>query len=255
MRTIKTIVADDEVLARSRVRKLLATSDKVQLLGEGSNGGEALKLIENYKPDLAFLDVEMPDMDGFQLLSKLPEHDRPFIVFVTAHDRFALKAFDVKAVDFIHKPYDDARFQKALDHAISHIELHDQSQLNHRLLQLVDDFRAKVQANPAVITFKDRGRERTVNWYDVLYLAAEGNYLKLQLERERFLIRGTMAQAIEMLDPACFVRIHRSLIVNKNFLKSRHYKGNNEYVFKMRNGEEFVSGRSFKEGIEEFFNQ
>ncbi len=104
MRTIKTIVVDDEVLGRSRVKKLLEEIDPVQLIGEGRNGDEAIELIIAYRPDLVFLDVEMPDRNGFQVLERIPESERPFIIFVTAHDRFALKAFDVQAVDFLHKP-------------------------------------------------------------------------------------------------------------------------------------------------------
>lgn len=118
---------------------------------------------------------------------------------------------------------------------------------------MVDDFRSRVQNSPYVLSVKDRGRERSINLYDVLYIEADGNYLKLQLENERFLIRNTMQQMIGDLDQSCFVRIHRSLIVNVNYLKVKSYKGNNEYSFRMKNGEEFISGRSFKEGIDEFF--
>lgn len=253
MRNIRTIIVDDEVLGRSRVKKLLQANERIQIIGEGANGEEAIRLIEDYRPDLAFLDVEMPDRDGFQVVSRISEHLRPFIIFVTAHDRFALRAFDVNAVDFVLKPFDDDRFYKAVDHALRQIELKDQSVLNNQLLRLVDDFRSKAQSNPYIVTIKDRGKERKINLYDVLYIEADGNYLKLQLERERFLIRNTMQQMVDELDHSCFLRIHRSVIINTNYLKLKSYKGNNEYAFRLRNGEEFVSGRSFKESIDEFF--
>lgn len=253
MRNIRTIIVDDEVLGRSRLRKLLQENERIQLIGEGRNGEEAVQLIQDYKPDLVFLDVEMPDRDGFQVLNRIPEPERPFIIFVTAHDRFALKAFDVQAIDYILKPFDDERFHKAIDHACHQIELKDHSMLNSQLLRLVDDFRSKAQSNPYILTIKDRGRERKVNLYDVLYIEADGNYLKLQLERERFLIRNTMQQMVDLLDQSCFLRIHRSMIINTNYMKVKSYRGNNEYSFKMRNGDEFVSGRSFKESIDEFF--
>lgn len=253
MRNIRTIIVDDEVLGRSRLRKLLQENERIQLIGEGRNGEEAVKLIEDYKPDLVFLDVEMPDKDGFQVLKRIPESERPFIIFVTAHDRFALKAFDVQAIDFILKPFDDERFYQAIDHAMNQIELRDHSMLNSQLLRLVDDFRHKAQTNPYILTIKDRGKERKVNLYDVLYIEADGNYLKLQLERERFLIRNTMQQMVDLLDQSCFLRIHRSMIINTNYMKVKSYRGNNEYSFKMRNGDEYVSGRSFKESIDEFF--
>lgn len=253
MRTIKTIVVDDEVLSRSRVKKLLEQIDQIQLIGEGRNGDEAIELITSYKPDLVFLDVEMPDRDGFQVIQRIDERERPFIIFVTAHDRFAMKAFDVKAVDFLHKPFDDERFNKAVNHAIERISQRDQSILNDQLIRVVDDYRARTQESSFLLKIKDKGRERTVNLYDVLYIEADGNYLKLQLDNERFLVRNTMQQMIGELDHSCFVRIHRSLIINVNYLKLKSYKGNNEYAFRMINGEEFVSGRSFKESIDEFF--
>lgn len=253
MRTIRTLVIDDEMLGRSRVKNLLSQNERIQLVGEGKNGNEAVKLIEDYQPDLVFLDVEMPDKDGFQVLASLNVERMPFIVFVTAHDRFALKAFDVHAVDFVHKPYDEPRFFKALDHAIEQIELQDQSALNGQLLKVMDDYRSKSQGNPFMITIKQRGAERKVNLYDVIYIEADGNYLKLQLDKERFLLRSTMQQMTEQLDAGCFLRVHRSVIINTNYLKQKVYRGNNEYVFKMRNGSEFVSGRSFKESIDGFF--
>lgn len=252
MRTIKTIVVDDEVLSRSRIKKLLEQMDQIQLIGEGRNGDEAIELISSYRPDLVFLDIEMPDRDGFQVVNRIPDEQRPFIIFVTAHDRFALKAFDVHAVDFLHKPFDDDRFKKAVDHAIERIVQHDQSKLNDQLIRVVDDFRSRTQQSPFVLKIKDKGRERSINLYDVLYIEADGNYLKLQLENERFLIRNTMQQMIGELDHSCFVRIHRSIILNVNYLKMKSYKGNNEYSFRMKNGDEFISGRSFKDSIDDF---
>lgn len=254
MRNIRAIIVDDELLGRSRIRKLLEAYDQVSVVGEGKNGKEAVKLIEDYRPDLAFLDVEMPDKNGFQVLSSLPEDQWPFIIFVTAHDRFALKAFDVKAVDYLLKPFDDQRFQRAVDSAAEQIKMKDESLLNAQLIRVMDDYRMKVQSSPYMISIKDRGREHNINIYDIVYIEADGNYLKLQLEKDRFLLRTTMQQMQEELDRACFLRIHRSVIVNINYLKLKSYKGNNEYLFKLRNGVEFVSGRSFKEGIDVFFS-
>jgi two-component system, LytTR family, response regulator len=124
MKSIRTIVVDDEFLGRGRIKNLLLGNDRVQIVGEGKNGDDAINLIRDYKPDLAFLDIEMPIKNGLQVVSQLPEENRPFIVFVTAHDRFALKAFDVNATDFVLKPFDDSRFEKALNQAIHQIELH-----------------------------------------------------------------------------------------------------------------------------------
>lgn len=244
---------DDEVLGRARIRKLLNNYDNVSVVGEGKNGEEAIKLITDYRPDLAFLDVEMPDRDGFQVLSNLDESLWPFVIFVTAHDRFALKAFDVKAVDYLLKPFDDQRFDKALKTAVHQISLKDEHKLNTQILQLMDDYRSQVQASPHILSIKDRGREHKVNIYDIIFIEADGNYLKIQLENERFLLRATMQQMQEDLDQSCFLRIHRSVIINVNYLKLKSYRGNNEYSMKLRNGLEFISGRSFKDEIDHFF--
>src|SRR5690606_20493532 len=170
--------------------------------------------------------------DGFQVVGRIDATHLPFIIFVTAHDRFALKAFDVNAVDFLHKPFDDQRFMRAIDHAANRIAERDKSTLNDQLIQIMDNFRSEQSEKPFMITVKERGRDRNVNLYDVLYVAAEGNYLRLQLEGERFLVRNTMQQMIGQLDGDCFLRIHRSIILNVNYVKSRSYKGNNEYCFR-----------------------
>lgn len=247
------MVIDDESLSRSRIKGLLAEVDYIRIIGEGRNGDEAVALINSYKPDLVLLDVEMPGKDGFQVVGRIDATHLPFIIFVTAHDRFALKAFDVNAIDFLHKPFDDQRFMRAIDHAASRIAERDKSTLNDQLIQIMDNFRSEQSEKPFMITVKERGRDRNVNLYDVLYVAAEGNYLRLQLEGERFLVRNTMQQMIGQLDGDCFLRIHRSIILNVNYVKSRSYKGNNEYCFRLKNGDEFVSGRSFKSEIDDFY--
>ncbi|GAB5539846.1 MAG: LytTR family DNA-binding domain-containing protein [Salibacteraceae bacterium] len=253
MRSIKTVIVDDEILGRGRVKKLLANFDRIQLVGEGSSGSEAIQLIKDYKPDLVLLDIEMPDKTGLQVVHAIPECERPFFIFITAHDRFALNAFDLNATDYVLKPYDTERFEKAINHAIDQIEIHERSALSGQLIQIMDSYRSKAQDNPFIIKVKVRGQERQINLYDVLYIEADGNYLKLQLDKERFMIRQTMQQVLQELDQSCFLRIHRSIIVNINYLKLKSYRGNNEYVFKLRNGVEVTSGRSFKPEIDQFF--
>lgn len=244
---------DDELLARARIRKLLEQNEEIQVIAEGSNGNEAVRLINDYKPELAFLDVEMPDKNGFQVLESCNKEVWPVVVFVTAHDRFALKAFKVHAVDYLLKPFDDGRFHEALSHAKGQVQLKEDSVLHEKMVRIMDEYRSSRQENPYILTVRERGRDIKVNLYDVYFIEAEGNYLKLQLRDDRFLVRNTMQVMEEMLDPGCFLRIHRSLIVNTNYLKSKIYKGNNEYAIKMRNGTEFVSGRSFKDSIDRFF--
>lgn len=234
--------------------RLLEKHDHVQLIGEGSNGTDAIELINAYRPDLVFLDVEMPGKDGFQVLKHIEPEAKPVVIFVTAHDRFALRAFDVHAVDFLHKPFDDERFSQALHHAVKQIEQRDKSLLNDQLIQIVDNYRSMNAASPFMLTIKDRGRTVNINLYDVLFIEADGNYLKLQLEKDRYLVRNTMQQMLGELDRSCFLRIHRSIILNTNYLKHKSYRGNNEYAFKLKNGVELISGRSFKDEVDAFFS-
>lgn len=254
MRTIRTIVVDDETLGRNRIKHLLDKVDYVQVIGEGRTGIEAIDLIRTYKPDLLFLDVEMPDKNGFDVLNTFQIEALPVIIFVTAHDRFALRAFDFKATDYLLKPFDDLRFMQAFDYAVKRIEERDKGALNDQILRIVEDFRSKRSPVPFVLHLKEKGRTLSINLYDVLYIEADGNYLKLQLEKERHLVRNTMQQMILELDRSCFLRIHRSIIINTNCLKSKQYRGNNEYCLKLNNGSEFVSGRSFKDEIDFFFS-
>jgi two-component system LytT family response regulator len=139
MRLIKTLVVDDEPFARARILKLLESFDFIKVIGECKNGKEAVSQIKNYKPDLVFLDIQMPDFTGFDVLSKSEKENLPFIIFVTAYDQYALKAFDVKAVDYLLKPYDNERFTQALEHARNQIVQKDESLLHKKMVGLLTE--------------------------------------------------------------------------------------------------------------------
>ena len=255
MKNIRTIVVDDEPAARARVLRLLGQDPEIEVVSECRNGQEALECILKCRPDLLFLDVQMPGMDGFQVMDNLHRLNghgpTPFVVFVTAHDQYALKAFDVNAVDYLLKPYDDERFFASLEKAKQHIAMRMSSKLTGRLMDLVREHMGDKGPHLSHFCIKDKGREHKVRVDDILYLRAEGNYLCLQTKERHFLHRMTMNAVESELDPARFLRIHRSYIVNRNQVRNTRYSGNNEFIFCMANGERIISGRSYKEKIAE----
>lgn len=252
---IRTLVVDDEPAARLRLRRLLEKEHGIELLEEATNGIDALNCIQKCRPELIFLDVQMPGMDGFQVMEQLERLPgpalQPFVVFVTAHDRYALKAFDVNAVDYLLKPYDDERFLMGLEKARQFIAMRRSTQLTGKLMDLVREHLRPRSAFLDQFVIREKGREYKVRVDDIVYLRAEGNYLYLQLKERHYLYRMTMNAVEEQLDPSRFLRIHRSYIVNRAHVRATRYSGNNEFIFSMVNNERIVSGRSYKEKIAE----
>lgn len=249
MKHIRTLIVDDEPAARARLGRLLAQDAEIELIGECRNGLEAVESISKHKPDLVFLDVEMPQMNGFEVMARVGKSFAPFVVFVTAHDQYALKAFDVNAVDYLLKPYDDERFHASLSKAKRHIDMRVNSKLTGKLMDLVREHMHAKSEYTEQFVIKEKGREWKVPVDDIIYLRAEGNYLHLQLKERHHLYRMTMNAVETELDPERFLRIHRSYMVNKAHMRSHRYSGNNEFIFSMANGERIVSGRSYKEPI------
>jgi|688.fasta_scaffold26172_3 two-component system LytT family response regulator len=253
MKHIRTLIADDEPAARARLARLLGQDPEIELVAECRNGQEAVEAVVKQRPDLLFLDVQMPQVNGFEVLQQLSQNGNrermPFVVFVTAHDQYALKAFDVNAVDFLLKPYDDERFHASLEKARKWIELRQSSKLTGRLLDLMREHMHASSEYTEVFVIRDKGREHKVPVDDLLFLRAEGNYLHLQLKDKHLLHRMTMNAVETELDPERFLRIHRSYIVNKAHVRSSRYSGNNEFIFTMANNERIISGRSYKETI------
>lgn len=253
MKHIRTIVADDEPAARSRLAKLVALEPDLELVAECRNGTEAVDAVLKHKPDLIFLDIQMPQVNGFDVVEKLGNGRMPFVVFVTAHDQYALKAFNVNAVDYLLKPYDDDRFFSSVDKARKWMQMRMSSQLTGRLMDLMREHLHANSEFTEYFTIKDRGRERKIAVGDVLYFQAEGNYLRLQLKEGHELYRMTMNAVETELDPNRFLRIHRGYIVNIAHIRSHRYSGNNEFIFTMTNGQHLMSGRSYRENIERMF--
>lgn len=252
MKKIRTLVVDDEPLARARIVNLLRKQDDIALLGECKNGHEALEKIVNYKPDLVFLDIQMPDLNGFDVLSKMPADELPFIIFVTAYDQYALKAFDVHAVDYLLKPYDDDRFIKALNHAKEQIWQRQKAGLHQKMVQLISGYEKDHSELLTSLEIKDKGRTFYVNVLDLYYIESHGNYIKIYLKDKSYLVRQTLQSLEDQIDQSVFLRIHRSILINSNYLIKVKYEGNNQYLFLLKNESQLLSSRSYKAQILDF---
>lgn len=255
MRKIRTIVVDDEPLARARVLNLLKKFDYINIVGESKNGREATKMIATYKPDLVFLDIQMPDITGFDVIAESKSETLPYIIFVTAFDQYALKAFDVKAVDYLLKPYDEERFSQAVEHARQQIIMADNTLLHQKMVHLLEEHRYQQGGDTSMIELKEKGRTVLVKIEDLFYIEADGNYLRLHEEKSQHLLRETMQSFEGQLDSNIFLRIHRSIIVNRNFIERVSYKGNNQFLFSMKNGKKLLSSRGFRDEIVQYLDE
>jgi len=246
---LRTIVVDDEPLARSRIAKLLKDYDDIHLIGQCNNGKEAVELINKKRPDLIFLDIQMPDFDGFKVVSQLDLSHQPMIVFATAYDKYALKAFDVHAIAYLLNPFDKDRFGGASDRAKEQIKLKKSSDFNRKLLSLLNDYQQEKSNYTTSFCLKEGGRLITIQVDEVYWLETDGNYLVLNLENRDFLYRGTMNTIEAELDPEQFLRIHRSFLVNLVYVKKVRYLNNSEYEFQLKNDKKLISSRSYKDKI------
>ena len=253
---IRTLIVDDEPLARRNLRLLLESDPQIEILDECRNGREAVKAINTLSPDLIFLDIQMPEMDGFDVLEHVGPEQIQAIIFVTAFDQYALKAFDVHALDYLLKPFDDERFGHALRRAKTQIEAREINRLSKRLLALLDE-RESQRVRSAHrhdyltrLMIKVSGRVVLLKVDDVDFIEADGNYAKLHVGRKAHLLREKMNDLEHRLDPARFVRIHRSVIVNLDRIKEMHPHFNGDYIVVLDDGRQLRLSRTRRENLE-----
>ena len=240
--TIRACIVDDEPLARERIRSLLEQEPDISVVGEAAGGADAIELVRATRPDLLFLDVQMPGVDGFGVLQALDRDVPPTVVFVTAYDQYALQAFDVSAVDYLLKPFNAARFKKALQRARLDLQRSTRGPVDDRLLSLLEQFRPQPRANDRIV-LKNAGRVSFLKVDEVDWIEAEGNYVRLHVGPHSHLIRETMKGISARLDPDRFIRIHRSTIVNADRIKELHPLFHGEYAVILRDGTRLTASR------------
>jgi two-component system, LytTR family, response regulator len=246
---ITALIVDDEPLARDRVREMLKDEREIEIIGEARNGKEAIDSITIHEPDLVFLDVQMPDMDGFDVLQNLRVRRMPVIIFVTAYDQHAMRAFDVHAIDYLTKPFDRKRFAEALDRAKTFMKGTNDLDTEQIMTMLQE-----LKAGPRYLErFAIRTGETLffVRIEDVDSIEAHGNYVRLNLANSSHLLRDTLNNIESQVDPRTFVRIHRRTIVNMNRVKELQTWARGEYRVVLLNGACYALSRSYRQHFDD----
>ncbi|MBK9154873.1 MAG: response regulator [Chloracidobacterium sp.] len=249
---IRTLIVDDEPLARDRVKRFLRDENDIQVIGECGNGKEAVAAIRERHPDLVFLDIQMPEKNGFEVVRSLDEGRMPAVIFVTAYDQYALQAFDVHALDYLLKPFNRDRLHRAVSHAREQIESRRIGQLDERLASLIKDLKAEKKYLERLVV-KSVGRVFFLKTDEIDWIEAAGNYVKLHSGREAHMIRETMNGIEAKLNPEKFLRIHRSTVVNIDRIKELHPMFSGDYSVILRNGTELALSRNYRERLLELF--
>jgi len=244
MSKIRTLVVDDEPIARARVVSLLKEEADIEVIGECANGRQAMTAIESSSPDLLFLDIQMPEVNGLDLARTIQSTGTPAVVFVTAYDEYALRAFEVHALDFLLKPFSAERFRSALGHAREQVS----QRRKGATVPKADAERRAVRPNRLMI--KSGGRIHFVRMADIDWCEAQGNYVRVHVGQQEHLVRDTMSHLESELDPQQFVRIHRSTIVNVDRIQEMQSSFNGEYVVLLRTGTRLTLSRGYRESLQ-----
>jgi two-component system LytT family response regulator len=248
--SIRALIVDDEPLARQRICTLLEAEPDVQIVGECTDGRQAVAAIEKLRPDLMFLDVQMPALDGFGVLDAVDTDDLPIVIFVTAYDSYAIRAFEVHALDYLLKPFDRERFRKALERAREQFARQQNAGSRKQLRELLHDVKAERKPLERLV-IKTAGRVFFLRADEIDWIEAAGNYLRLHVGSETHLLRETMNSVETRLDADKFMRIHRSTIVNIERIKELQPWFHGDYVVILRNGTQLPLSRSYRQKMHE----
>ena len=242
---LRTLIVDDELLSRRKIRAFLQDHPEFQVVAECSDGEQAVAAISTHKPDLLFLDVQIPGRNGFEVLDALPAKSCPAVIFVTAFDKYAVRAFDVRALDYLLKPFNKARFSEALHRF--HERKGRPKSMDHKqeLKEALQEIQRESRDNER-ISIKSGSRIILLRKGLIEWIEAQGDYVKLHIGKESHMLRQTMAAAVERLDPNRFVRIHRSRIVNLDHVREIRPLWGGDYSVLMRDGTELTMSRTYR---------
>jgi len=244
------VIADDEELARGRIRTLLEAEPDVEVVAECSDGGMTVEAILDKNPELLFLDVQIPQMDGFEVLKLVPEGRRPTVIFVTAYDQYALRAFDAFALDYLLKPFSRARFRKAVQRARLQIARESRDQVDQRLADLLKEIRSEGKYLERLV-IRSAGRVVFLRTDDVEWFEGCANYVRLHVGKDSHLLREKIGTLETRLDPRKFVRIHRSTIVRVDQIKELRSSGDGEQVVILHDGSRLSLSRGYRERFQQ----
>ena len=248
---IRTLIVDDEPLARAMLRTFLVEDPEIDVIGECGDGCTAVEMIESAAPELVFLDIQMPDLDGFGVLRALEPSAIPNVAFVTAYDQFALQAFDVHAIDYLLKPFDRERFQRTLARAKQQITYQKREEVNAALIRILNEQCARPRPLQHILV---RSGDKTffVRPGEIAWIEAQGNYVALHVGERSLLLRQTIATLEKQLDSARFQRIQRSTIVNLDSIREMHPAGRGEYEIVLKDGVTLKLSHTYRESFVRF---
>jgi len=260
--SLRALIVDDEPIARRTLEKLCGASADLQVVGQSRHGAEAVQAIRSLKPDLVFLDIEMRDVGGFAVIEQIGPENMPLVVFVTAFDRYAVRAFEVNAVDYLLKPFDDSRFNAAMkrvrERLNSGLTPSLQATIRESLQAVITASFSRTSGEPEPLKriAADRdGRVVFVDVDDIECIEARGNYILVHTADESFLLRSTLQQTESNLDPAKFVRIHRSIIVNTTYIREMQRAPGGEYTVTLRNRQRYTASGGYNHKLLEFIRR
>ena len=258
MRPMRTLIVDDERLARARLTRLLRRREDIELVGAATDGDEAVLMIAGLEPDLVFLDVQMPGKTGLDVVRDVGVDAMPATIFVTAFDQYALRAFELAALDYLVKPFDDERFESAFARARQRLSAEGMQQLREHLLSVLQGSSAAAPQPPSPspppylerIAVEMRGKVRSIPVEQIDYIVADGPYAELHTGDRRHVIRESMQTLEDRLDPKKFMRIHRSMIVRLDLVDTLHRGAGGDYEVQLKNGARVKVSRSRREALE-----
>jgi two-component system, LytTR family, response regulator len=265
MNRLKTIIVDDESLARRGLALRLQQFPMVDVIAECANGQQALEAIAEHSPDLVFLDIQMPGIDGFEVIRQLQADNLPMVIFVTAFDQYAVDAFKVHAVDYVLKPIDDDRLHEAIDRAVAHYSQEESERSKQRLMDLMMGMTGASAASieemvqtgkepqqwPEKLVVKDGSDIHLIKIADIHWVDAAGDYMCIHAGGQTHIMRITMKQLEGMLNPARFVRIHRSTIINNDYISGAQTLGNGEYMLSLEGGAQLKVSRGYRDKVKQ----
>jgi len=247
---IRVLIVDDEALARGILREMLQRDSDVSIVGECANGKHAVEAIQELTPDVLFLDIQMPEMGGFEVLDALDGPTMPHLVFVTAYDQYAVRAFEVHALDYILKPFDRERFEAAWQRAKAQVLRERNGGVEQRILSLLEDLKAGTKYLERLV-IKSSGRIYFLETNDIDWIQAEGNYVSVHVGKKSHLLRETISSLESQLDPRKFLRIHRSAIVRIDRIKELQPWFHGEYHIILLDGTELTLSRNYRDRLQE----
>lgn len=255
---VRTIIADDERPARNKLRLLLDSEPSVNVVAECGDGRQTVSAVKSCKPDLLLLDIQMPGLDGFQVLNEISSPDMPVVIFTSAHDQYAIRAFEARALDYLLKPFDQDRLHQAVERARFELHKAHDRKITHRILDLLSQVRSKIK--PASepehrLVIKAKGRVVFLDLDEIDWVGAAANYVRLNVGKEAYLFRETISRTSERLNPEHFIRVHRSTIVNVRKIKELIPVNSGEYIVVLKSGKELSCSRGYRSGLQRMIEQ